>query len=405
MQWIFELPIDGLPAHVLNLRQILQASTGSSITKEFEGLAAAKAEIATKVPGFFSHPRVPEFTAQYAPDKLSQTIKSALGRWVRHTVASRLLCGRPGTEHYDLLRVGTARRQFILISLEQFQNIRSVLENLDEFPILADVIKICCNSIDMTVLTAASDTVNYHFEIFSAMGAVSDLFQALYSRYEDLHSQKLIEKSLTESLIDLDSRLSRSRQVGGYLHSNLLMYKQNSIVAARSPLSDYRGEAMHPSELAFIDRVEQSFTSGTLMETQILEQTFAKIMMRLQESWYSSVDKPARNLGALLMRLRNYGVSLFEKLMCQWLDEFLVSKARPKLRDCMPSLICAGVITLSTVLERTMMAYSAVEDGGPSAYLAIEAYELLTISDGKFKPVSNYVRISVEEDCIKLIIE
>ena len=395
MQWIFEFPIDGLPVHVLNLRQILQASTGSSTTKENEELATAKAGISAKVQGFFPYTQVPKASRaqSYELSQLSQTIKSALGRWVRRTVASQLLFHQTDTAQYDALRVGRVKGPFILISPEQFGNIRSILENLDEYPILADVIKICTNTVDITVLTAASNTVNYHFEIFSAIGAASDLFQALYNRYEDSYSQTVKQKLLTESLIDLDCRLSHSSRGRSHLRPKLLIYEQNAIPAACSPISDYMSEPLHPSESAFIDAVEQSFTSGTLMEDQVLEQVFKKTTTRLQQSWNASEDKSVNNLTDLLLRLRNYGVSLFEKLLSQWLDEFFASRPRPRLRDVMPSFICAGVTRLSTLLERIMTAYDAVADEERVAGLAIEAFELLTISAAELEPLVTSVRL------------
>lgn len=394
MQWIFELPLDGLPDHVLNLRQILQASTGSSITKEEEDFVLAKAEISAKIRGFFAHAQVLKIpTAQkYGLTKLSQTIKSALGRWVRHTVASQLLSRRPGAEQYDAFKVGNMKGPFILITPEQFSNIRSTLETLDEYPILADVIKICSNSVDIMVLTIASDTVNYHFEIFSAIGAANDLFQALYDRYEESCGQAVKPKLLTESLIDLSYRLSRSRIERGQLPSKLLTIDHNSTLSACSPISDYISEQLHPSESAFMESVEQSFTSGTLMEKQVLEQVFKKITTGLQKSWRGSGDKTVSNLTDLLLRLRSYGVVLFETLFHQWLDEFFILTPRPKLQDVIPSFICGGITTLSTVLERVMTAYDAKGGEGLAASLAFEAFELLTIPDMELEANLTHVR-------------
>lgn len=394
MQWIFELPIDGLPDHVLNLRQILQASTGSSVTKEKEGLAFAKAEISAKIRGFFTHNQVfkPPSAQKYGLTKLSQTIKSALGRWVRHVVASQLLSREPGTAQYDAFGVANMKGPFILITPEQFGNIRSILETLDEYPILADVIKICCNSIDIMVLTVASETVNYHFEIFSAIGAAKDLFQALYDRYEEFCSQAVKHKSLTESLSDLNLRLPNSRTERGHFQYRLLVPDQISTLSACSPISDYISEQLHPSESAFIESVEQSFTSGTLMEKQVLEKVFKKITAELQKSWVGSGDKPVSNLTDLLLRLRSYGVSIFETLLYQWLDRFFMSTPRPRLQDVMPSFVCAGIITLSTVIERIMIVYD-VGDKEHLAHLALEAFELLTMSDLELKPILANVRL------------
>lgn len=399
MQWIFELPIDGLSDHVLNLRQILQASTGSSITQEKEDLAFAKAEISAKIQGFFAQTQVlkPPVAQKCGLIKLSQTNKSALGRWVRHMIASQLSSRRPGTAQYDAFRVANMKGPFILITAEQFGNIRSILETLNEYPILADVIKICCNSIDIMVLTVASETVNYHFEIFSAIGAANNLFQALYDRYEEFCRQAIKPKLLTESLSDLILRLPSSRTERGHLQYRLLVLDHNSALSAYSPISDYISEQLHPSESAFIESVEQSFTSGTLMEEQVLEKVFTKITAELQKSWVGSGDKSVSNLTDLLLRLRGYGVSIFEQLLYQWLDRFFLSTPRPKLRDLMPSFICTGIVTLSAVIERIMIVYGTVESKGHVPSLALEAFELLTLSDLELKPILSHVRLSQTE--------
>ena len=395
MQWIFELPLDGLPDHVLNLRRILQASTGSSITKEKEDLAFAKAEISAKIQGFFAHTQVLKTPSAQKSGlaKLSQTIKSALGRWVRQIVASQLLSRQPSIAQYDAFRVANMKGPFILITPEQFGTIRSILETLDEYPILADIIKICCNSVDIMVLTIVCETVNYHFEIFSAIGAANDLFQILYDRYEEFCSQAVKSKLLAESLSDLNLRLSNSRTEHGHLQYRLLVPDHNPALSACSPISDYIGEQLHPSESAFMESVEQSFTSGTVMEKQLLEKLFKKIMTELQKSWFESGDKHVSNLTDLLLRLRSYGVSTFESLLYQWLDGFFISTPRPKLQDVMPSLICAGIITLSSVVEKIMLAYDAVGGKGHVAPLALEAFELLTISDLELKPILAHVRL------------
>lgn len=402
VQWIFELPLDGLPSHVLNLRQILYASTGTSITKEKDDLAAAKAEISAKIEGFFTHAQVLEIpeAQQYRPTKLSQTIKSALGRWVRRTVASQLLSRQSDTTKNDAFRFRNIKGPCISMTPEQFGNIRGILETLDEYPILADVIKMCSKSVDIVVLTVASDTVNYHFDIFSAIGAADSLFEALYDRYEEFCGQAVKSKSMTESLIDLNYRLSHSRTERGHLQSKLLTFDHNSTLSACSPISDYITEQLHPSESAFMESVERSFTSGTLMEKHVLEQVFKKIMTGFQKSWCGSGDRAVGSLTDLLLRLRSYGASLFETLFYQWLDQFFVSTPRPKLQQVMPSFICAGIITLNAVLERTMIAYHAMRDEGLVASLAFEAFELLTTSDRDLEPISTHVRILKSDDSL-----
>lgn len=275
--------------------------------------------------------------------------------------------------------------------LDQFQSIRCILEKINEFPVLADVIKICSVSEDVTILTAATDTVNYHFEIFFAIGAVNSLFQELYRRHEDFSTQKTIDKAFIESLLDLSIRIPGSRRKTSKLQATLILIEQGSQVAAFSPISDHMAEGLESTESAFADEIEQVLSSGNVMGDQVFDQIFKRITQQLRFSWARTAEQPAVNLVELLNRLRKFGTAAFERLCCEWVDEILLSSHRPALSAVMPPFVCIGTITLKVILERTVYLLINAENSSHAFALALEALELITLPALDIPPLTNHV--------------
>lgn len=386
MQLLFELPLHGLPPHVLNLRRLLLSSVGASTVKEDSAVAAAKAEVAAQIQGFFPASQIPQLQVFQSCDlcRLSQTVRSAVGRWIRHAVASRFQAHEIGSR----LSSGDDDASLIPINLEQFRRVRSVFESLEDFSVLADIVKLCCSSRDVKILTAAADTVNHHIDVFMAIGAVDDLFQSLYQRYEDTCKQKIFERLFVESLVDIGKHLPKSVEEVRKLRGVLLHHEHMFSTAACSPISDHMAESLQSAESAFADEVEQVLTSGTSMDKQTLKQMFATITKRLESSWADSVQRPLISFAELLLRLRNFGSDTFEELVRDWLDDLLPFKHRPNLARILPPFICTATFTLKTVLDRMVLLLANTAATGRVAALGLDGLELLLITDLDLPPLA-----------------
>ena len=397
VQLLFELPLHGLPSHVLNLRRILLSSIGASAANEDSAVIITKARIATQVQDFFPPSRTPVFHKMQNCDpwQPSQTVKSAVGRWIRQAVASHFPTHSTQNKSEpmadEFLHAANGDSSLTAINCEQFRSLRTVLEDFEDFSILADVIKICCCSEDVKVLTAATDTVNHHVEIFMAIGAVDDLFQSLYRRYEETRSHKALEWPFVESLADLGIHLTRSAGEVRNLRRALLHHEQLAGAAASSPISDHMAEALQSAELAFADQVEQVLSSGTSMDKKTLKQMFGTITNRLRTSWADPNQCPSINFAEILLRLRNFGADTFEELVRDWLDDLLLFPCRPKLSRILPPFICSAAITLKTVLDRMVIHLTSTTATSHVAALGLDGLELLMITDLDLPPFATNV--------------
>lgn len=382
---------------MLNLRRILLSSIGASAASEDSAVITTKTRIATQIEDFFPASQIPACHELQNWDAWppSQTVKSAVGRWIRQAVASRFpadgIQSKLDSTSDDILHTKHGDSPVTAINCEQFRSIRSVLENFEDFSILADIIKICCRSEDINVLTAATDTANHHVDIFMAIGAVDDLFQSLYRRYEETCSQKEFEWPFVESLVDLGSHLPRSAGEVRNLRRALLHHEKVSCAAACSPISDHMAEALQSAESTFADEVEQVLSSGTSMDKKTLRQMFGTITKRLETSWADPEQHPSINFAEILLRLRSFGAETFEELVRDWLDDLLPFTRRPTLSRILPPFICTAAITLKTVLDRMVIHLTSTAATSHVAALGLDGLELLMITDLDLPPFATNV--------------
>ena len=374
-----------LPAHIINLRRILLSSINTSIPNEDAILATTKSIIATQTHGLCQFSQASE---SYAPrdvafHELSQTVKSATGRWIRQAVATCFPAQAASAKFDYSLDSLSDSEKHNGINVHQFYSVRDVLEKLEDFPILADVIKFCSRGEDMAVLIAASDTTNCHFDTFVAIGAAEDLFKALHRQCERTYSQTKFEKSFVVSLIELGGRLSHSAGELSKLRAYLLAHRQKLSTSAFSPISDSMVETLQSSESGFMDEVEQVLSSGTSMDKQTLSQLFHTISSRLQLSWIDSKQRSSIDFAELFLQLRDFDTDTFQGLMHSWLDILLTSPRQSRLSDALLPLICAGLVDLTTIVEMTVSLIDKDKLSDLDTSTIMEVFDLLMMTEVK----------------------
>lgn len=390
MRLLFELPLYGLPTHILNLRRILVSSVGASIAEENVTINSVKSWISRRVPGICV---VPDALTDHELKhwdiaQLSQTIKSDIGRWIRQGVAFRFQgcnANSPGA-----IEDGTRQaKPSSTITLKQYHGVRHVLEEIEDFTILADVLKIVSNSTDDSILTAITDTINHHFDTMVAIGAVDDLFQSLWQQYRNIHKRQRVEQSFLDSLTDLGERLPKAAREARHLRKELLLHQQTISLTVCSPISDHMAETLQSAEATFADEIDQLLASGTSMDKQVLSQVFKTIIGRLELSWHESMP-PSINFADLLVQVRSFGAETFDMLIADWLQSILCSTSRPSLAAILSPLICTEIVTLDLVLARTA---ALLQDTAPLAKfieVALDALDLLTVTELESLPPMVY---------------
>ena len=359
-------------------------------------IISVKAWICRHIPGIFVVPDGMTDQGLYNWDKaqLSQTVKSDVSRWIRQAIASPFIsaCNTNSLSQIEdstLMGHKPGAELSNLITLEQYHRVQLVLEDMEDFAIMADVLRILSDSTDDLILTAITDTINGHFDTLAAIGAVDDLFQILWQQYQALNNRKRIEKCFVESLTDLGVRLPKAVQEVRSLRRRLLLYEQTIAVAACSPISDHMAEALQSAESTFSDETDQLMASGTCMDKQVLSQVFQTIVKRLEFSWHGPAE-PAVDFGQLLIRLRSFGPKTFDLLISGWLEDILRSTSRPSLGTILTPLICTNALTLDLVLTRTVALLQGTWPPNKQTEIVIDVLDLLTLEELEYPPPMAY---------------
>ena len=325
-----------------------------------------------------THVSLSDFFQEIGLSKKSRTIKAEIGRWIRQIVASG-----EGPEEDAALKDS----YFVVTTCDQFDFIRRTLDALEDYSMLADILRMLCEHANLAVLTSVSDTLNHHFNTFATIGAADDLFRNTIQRYERLRSQKLCQRSLLVSLVDVAERSPTTAKQAQRLRKELLLHDQKNAVLACSPISDHMAEALQSIEANFVDEVEQVLASGTSMDKQTLNHLFTTITKRLEHSWTDPSQIP-NQVVEVLTRLRSFNTKPFDSLADEWLRKMLICSKRPNLIETVPTLVCAGFLTLRCVLDVVASLTSNAIDPFISGNLVAETLKLLIINNfGDYDPL------------------
>jgi mediator of RNA polymerase II transcription subunit 12, fungi type len=282
-----------------------------------------------------------------ASSKASRTIKSELGLWLRQKVRLQMLQPTiPPLDDWDdsPMKGGTSA-----ITSSDFNTVRRYLELIDDYSMLADVLKIVTSSNDAEVLASCSDTLNRHIEIFSAIGAVGGLFDILMARLRALTDEMdPIPRMFLVTLSELASRLPGQEILAQQLAEELARSDRKTAADACSPVSDHMA-LVQTSAADFTDEIEKVLASGNSMDQATLERLFQRIILQLEESWEKSPEH-RRSCALLLTKLRTFDAQEFDVLMAVWVKRLLQSHNRPTLMEAFGPLISLGCVPLRDVI-------------------------------------------------------
>ncbi|KAI9776029.1 MAG: RNA polymerase II mediator complex subunit [Geoglossum umbratile] len=314
-----ELALGSLPTHVRNLRKMLLEEAGFSVQGELQCLHRVKSTISALLSGFFdtsdlsgSSERDSMETDLNSLKFVSRTIKSEISLWIRRQVGLHVVQGVPvGPNNWrDLtIEVGISA-----ITADQFAIIRRILEDFEDFSILADVLKIASSSDNSTVLASVADTVNYHLATFTAIGAANECFEALLERHRSLKVRRAAEKFLLVSLFNLASAIPGGGESMQHLAGELAKCDQRTAVAACSPVSDHMTDVLQSTDADFNEDIERLLSSGTSMDRHTLARLFETVLSRMETAWGDS-EPQLLSFGLLLARLRTFDERNFDGLM------------------------------------------------------------------------------------------
>ena len=380
-----------LPPHVLNLRQILVSSALGALG-DVESLltASVKAKLAGRIPGFFppvqSLTNLPDPAGDYP--RLSQTVKSSVARWIRQTLIRRLHASKASRQIENVEGSQQTNRpagdSIAVLTLDQFAAMRQVLEDMREFDILADILDLISDHVHGSVLTAITDTINFYFDIFFAIGAAYNLFRNLYTSL-DAYQGLEFERPFLESLLDLCCRFPHAHEEKRRIRKKMSANTTKLSAMACSPISDTMVEAVQSSEPAFADEMDHMLASGTSMDKQTLTRVFETFLSHLEKSC-EELSPLISRFSQLLATLRGFGPTTFDMLLSEWLQDRLYAIAPKMLSSLLISMLCFQAISFKIILQVVTRNLETVDSHSHTIDLVLDVLDFIISARSEHMP-------------------
>lgn len=351
------LPVARLPRHLRNLRDTLMARAGLS-PSEAEVLQSIKADLKRRLPELLGKDDGKDdfhMNISYDQIELSWSVKADVSQWIRSAVS----------EHYGnspAYHPKTYENSVEVSSLtqEEFLLVRSILEQYGDLSMLADILVDASNSDDVRLLTCAVDTLNRHFECFTIIGAMGDLFRSFYEAFLRIKTTGHPLYDLAYSMVEVGHRLPNEANSLVLLRQELSRADRNLALAACSPVSDHMAETLNDASPSFNEDMDHFLSSGNSMDEVTMILVFQKLIQQLafysekQPSMPSSVCRH-------LVQLRSFNSKHFDLLLVQWLEATLQSTSRPNLSRLLYPLVGIGCVTLpafATLIKKLLQSGS-----------------------------------------------
>ncbi|RFU33508.1 hypothetical protein B7463_g2804, partial [Scytalidium lignicola] len=351
-----ELPAHELSDGMASLRQTLLSRAGFSVEDEEQHTRALMSSINQSLPGMQADVagglEIGEFPMYEGDnDRLAnagRTIKSEIGLWLRQKVRLQMIQPTiPPLDDWDasIMKGGTSA-----ITASEFHAVRHYFEEMDDYSMLADTLKIVSSSNDINVLASCVDTLNLHVETFAAIGALKGLFDLFLTRLRPvMEAQDMVPRVLLVALMDLAARIPDHQALAKQLSQDLLRSDRKTAADACSPVSDHMVGVLQTAEADFTTEFDKILTSGNSMDQATLERLFQRIILRLEDSWGKS-SKQVIGCGQFLIKLRTFDAENFDILMAAWVYRFKQLTNRPTMMEVFGPLISFGCLSLKTAI-------------------------------------------------------
>ena len=364
---------------------------GVAVEKEDQSIANGIAYISNHLSDSSQKNTVP-YSSNYRIHQAgsSLTVRSGIGRWIRQEITH---AGSPLSIPSGVSRDVSSEpdsRSLLTVNVSKFHYLCHILEDLEDFSILADVLSGLTNSQDSQLLEAIVVTINHYFDVFHAIGAADPLFERLMQQHRTLPDNQNVQASLLESLIDLGNLTQNHLSETRTLLKQLQRCNRRSSGLVASPISEQFSEFSPSPNMISVDGLEQILVSGTTMDTKVLAHFFEKIWKILESSWAESVQSSCASAG-FITKLRPLNPHLVDHLITLWLDKSLESSFRPSVVVISLPLICANVVSLDHFLDRVLQLLRTSPHEAFREKLALETLELLSLGRDRSQHSAAYV--------------
>ena len=232
----------------------------------------------------------------------------------------------------------------------QFQVLRNILERVQSYTVLADVVKVFLSFEHPPLLVSITDTLHHHLEIFTILGVSQHCYEVLLERYKLLRAHKRLEGPFIYALAELALKIPGAQAVGRQLCSDLYEHEHRAAVAAYSPVADDTQDDLNQSDPEFFHDVERLLSSGSTIDPTTLARLFHKIILRIESSWERVLAEEI-DFCNLMVKLRTLEAKGFGELMHCWVSEVLKTRSSSTVLPHLCPLVASGSLPLTTVVS------------------------------------------------------
>ena len=387
------IPTQNLPDYVVNLRR----SLFGPFKNPPSALAKVKLKISAAIGFMAEDPENNDCPSYFDVEHLSGLLPCdyfEIAQWMRQSLFRHVCDNDDDNEQFGLDDTP------VLLSVHDFNTYFRILDNLNEYSILADILAPFIEFGPKRLLTVIAGTVNFCFDIFHAMGAADDLLSSLLRRLSEIVSRSMFEKSLITSLIDLADALPSRTNIKDSLERELASIEYSCITEAGSPVADYTPEMSQNVDADFLNDIDFLLKSGSSMDRPVLQRIFADVSSRLESVWFKD-DELLAKFYDTLARLKWFDFETFDDLILAWLEKIALEPRRPPLVELVMPLISNASVSLEHVVDRV---YIVAAKMGKQLAAAIDLLDLLLFDaqkvDAERRCVSSRIFAShVDTDC------
>lgn len=376
-----ELPMHDLSGEMVGLRRTLLCRAEYPIEVEDTKMAASISIMSSvlrmaPVASERRSPRV-DVGAKKIEDleSLNRASKSHIGLWLRREMELQALPSNTALNEWDIL---PAAREASVLTTATFGAVRDYLEIIEDFSMLADVIRVATASTDPQIVASCADTLNVHVEVFAAIESIQGLFEFLLSRARSFADDRdVMPRVIVASLLDLSLRIPENHNITAHLARQLAFSDRKAVADACSPVSDYMVGASQDNGAEFIDEIEKLLANGTSIDRGTMERLFQRVVYHLSFSWDKSPEQQ-RKCVLLMATLRDFNAQSFDLLMASWLPHIQKLEHRPSMIKIFGPLLGLGCLSLKDLVT-TCLKTNQTESKGTQKVNIIVSMELLAL--------------------------
>ncbi|KAF7717268.1 Uncharacterized protein PECH_007546 [Penicillium ucsense] len=375
IELITQLPTCRLPEHVGNLRKTLMARTGYSTAEEVQIIDEIKTSITLRLPELFDS-TLANASLPSLPTSRSWAVKAEVTQWLRRSVVDY-------TRTSSLVQqtsLPTFSSEICALTPEEFSTVRGVLEEFGDISILADVLNVASSSDNAIVLASIADTINFHYDALSVIGATTDLFRKLVGAYSIIKRNNVPSLDVIFSLIELSLRMPNEGHIVAILRQDLSRLENRSVVAACSPISDHIPDTLADADPLLREKLDQLLHLGSVIDEPTMDAVFRSLTKHL-EGGDDNSSLSMNDTCRYMVQLRSFHPKHFDVTLARWVCMHMKSPDRSNLMRILPSLIGVGCVTIRSFWCLATRLSASPNSIPNAAILPAELIKLLMTGD------------------------